>query len=155
MDNSWIPSPNTALAIAVGGMVLIVLLLFVYFAASRIVDAVKLCCKIFLVLLTAVVIAALLYSLVCWGAVAHMEHHYDRIKAGMPISEVRESLGDVFFEESGVSLEEIAKDGYPLDGLDGTDLYAKRYSYRLWRKSGIFVIYDGGDAVRGKINAAL
>ena len=152
MDNLWLPSPNTAIAIAAGGLVLIVVLLFVYFAASRIVEAVKVCCKIFLVLLTAVVIAALLYSLVCWAAVAHMEHHYDRIKTDMPISEVRESLGDVFFEESGVPLEELAKAGYPLDGPDG-NLYAKKYSYRLWKKSCIYVIYDGGDAVRGKINA--
>jgi len=86
----------------------------------------------------------------------HTNYCFERIKYGMPISQVREISG-VFFKESEVSIEEIENDPencfsrHP-DDVPNDAIYAKKYAYRLWPDSYFYVTYyRNSDRVHGTI----
>ena len=108
--------------------------------------------------LLATLAAAAIYTVTGLAVLAHIDHHFEAVRPGMTIAEVKKSLGFAF-RESDVTLEEIEKDEYlgvnrPSFSADERKNigYAKRYSYRIPKDLLYFyVLYDRRQRVREAI----
>ena len=80
--------------------------------------------------------------------------YFDKIHQDMSIVEVRQLLKETYYESS-ITIEEIEKDGYPIDHLVSSelDLQAKKYSYRFCGLLYFYVVYDNDNRVRLTIPA--
>ena len=76
---------------------------------SKLRPGVRICLKVLLWLVFTVVLAAMLHTVVVGTVYAHIDYHFDQIKYGMPIAEVRRSLCWLY-EESDISFEDLSKD---------------------------------------------
>jgi hypothetical protein len=80
--------------------------------------------------------------------------YFDKIHQDMSIVEVRQMLKESF-HESNANVEQIEKEGYPMEHLVSTelDLQAKKYSYHFCGLLYFYVIYDTDNRVRLTIAA--
>ncbi len=80
--------------------------------------------------------------------------YYDKIHQDMSMVEVRQLLKESF-HESNANVEQIEKDGYPIEHLLSLkqDLQAKKYSCRFCGLLYFYVIYDIDNRVRLTIPA--
>ena len=80
--------------------------------------------------------------------------NFDKIHQDMSIVEVRQLLKESF-HESNANVEQIEKEGYPIDHLVSSelDLQAKKYSYRFCGLLYFYVVYDNDNRVRLTIPA--
>ena len=80
--------------------------------------------------------------------------YYDKIHQDMSMVEVRQLLTETYYESS-ITIEEIEKDGYPIDHLLSTKqgLQAKKYTQRFCGLLYFYVIYDIDNRVRLTIPA--
>ena len=80
--------------------------------------------------------------------------HFDKIHQDMSIVEVRQLLKESF-HESNAKVEQIEKEGYPIDHLVSSelDLQAKKYSYHFCGLLYFYVVYDNDNKVRLTIPA--
>ena len=108
--------------------------------------------------LLAVLSTAAVYTVAGLAVLTHIDRHFEAIKPGMTIAEVKETLGSAF-TESDVALETIEKDenlgvntpSFPDDERKNIG-DAKKYSYRILKKRLYFyVIYDNSRRVREAI----
>ena len=111
--------------------------------------------KVILSLPAAAVLAAAAVVFAVYAGLSFVEHHYALIGKDMPISGVRKVLTGKF-RESGITLEQIEKEGYPLDHLVSSKektLYAKKYAFLGLDCLSFHIIYGKDDRVRLKIPA--
>ena len=80
--------------------------------------------------------------------------YFDNIHEDMSIVEVRQLLKETYYESS-ITIEEIEKDGYPIDHLLSTKqgLQAKKYTQRFCGFMYFYVVYDNDNKVRLTIPA--
>ena len=80
--------------------------------------------------------------------------YFDNIHQDMSIVEVRQLLKESF-HESNANVEQIEKEGYPMEHLVSTelDLQAKKYSYHFCGLLYFYVVYDNDNRVRLTIPA--
>ena len=111
--------------------------------------------KVFLLLLSAAVLAAAGgVSAVC-ASLNFVERRYALIEKEMPISEVRRVLGGKF-RESDLTLARIEKEGWALGHLVSSQekaLCAKKYAFLGLDCFSFHVIYGKDDRVQLKIPA--
>ena len=108
--------------------------------------------------LLTVLAAAAIYTVAGLAVLAHIDHHFEAVRPGMTIAEVKKSLGFAF-RESDVTLEEIEKDenlgvNRPSFSADARKniAYAEKYSYRIPKELLYFyVLYDRRQRVREAI----
>ena len=117
---------------------------------SKLRPGVRICLKVLLWLVFTVVLAAMLHTVVVGTVYAHIDYHFDQIKYGMPIAEVRRSLCWLY-EESDISFEDIGKDmskhGFRIDIPDGAKIRTKKYADRIFGSKYMYVLFDEKDRV--------
>ena len=95
----------------------------------------RICLKVLLWIVFTVVLAAMLHTAVVGTVYAHIDYHFDQIKYGMPIAEVRRSFCWLY-EEFDISFEDLSKDmskhDFIIDIPDGVKVRAKKYADRIF-----------------------
>ena len=119
---------------------------------SKLSASMRICLKVLLWLVFAVVLAAMLHTAAVGTVYAHIDYHFNQIRYGMPIAEVRSSFCRLY-EESDISFEDMRKDGFPIDIPDGVKLRAKKYADRIFRSEYMYVVFDENDRVWMRIEA--
>ncbi len=122
---------------------------------SKLRPGVRICLKVLLWLVFTVVLAAMLHTVVVGTVYAHIDYHFDQIKYGMPIAEVRRSLCWLY-EESDISFEDLSKDmskhDFIIDIPDGVKVRAKKYADRIFGSEYMYVVFDEKDRVWARID---